>query len=206
MQTFLQEGYVAIRVDAGAIPLHEEVCERLDAVLEAEGNPTNNLVARVPAVQQVLDHPAVRGALTSLLGEGSVLGPHRYVHTTKPPSGDGGWHKVRPAPAPPPACAGSPRLLNERAFAGLLRRGRVGLRSHAPPPPSPDAHVRPRTAPHPTPPSHMTYPLLYSNQLSVHRTAFPALRRGLYYPHEVTEANGPTAILPQRHAYESISD
>ena len=102
MQTFLQEGYVAIRVDAGAIPLHQEVCERLDAVLEAEGNPTNNLVARVPAVQQVLDHPAVRGALTSLLGEGSVLGPHRYVHTTKPPSGDGGWHKVRPAPAPSP--------------------------------------------------------------------------------------------------------
>lgn len=47
----------------------------------------------MPAVQQVLDHPTVRGAVQSLLGEGFVLGPHRYVHTTQPGSGDGGFHK-----------------------------------------------------------------------------------------------------------------
>ena len=93
LQRFLVEGYCAVKVECGAIPLHEEVCSRLDAVVGAEGNPTNNLLARVPAVQQVLDHPAVRGALQSLLGEGYVLGPHRYVHTTKPGSGNGGYHK-----------------------------------------------------------------------------------------------------------------
>ena len=94
MQKFLADGYIAVQVDAGALALHEEVCGRLDAVLEAEGSPSNNLIARVPAVQQVLDHPAVRGALRSLLGEGFVRGPHMTNHTTKPGSGDGGWHKV----------------------------------------------------------------------------------------------------------------
>lgn len=93
VQRFLVEGYCALKVECGAIPLHEEVCDRLDAVVAAEGNPTNNLLARVPAVQQVLDHHAVRGALQTLLGEGYVLGPHRYVHTTQPGSGDGGYHK-----------------------------------------------------------------------------------------------------------------
>ncbi len=93
VQRFLVEGYCAVKVECGATPLHEEVCERLDAVIAAEGNPTNNLLARVPAVQQVLDHCAVRGALQSLLGEGYLLGPHRYVHTTQPGSGNGGYHK-----------------------------------------------------------------------------------------------------------------
>lgn len=93
VQRFLVEGYCAVKIDCGAIPLHQEVCDRLDAVIAAEGNPTNNLLARVPAVQQVLDHYAVRGALESLLGPGYVLGPHRYVHTTQSGSGDGGFHK-----------------------------------------------------------------------------------------------------------------
>ena len=29
---------------------------------------------------------------------------------------------------------------------------------------------------------------------------------GLYYPHDVTRANGPTAILPQRCAYERVPE
>jgi hypothetical protein len=144
MQHFLVEGFCAIPVDCGAVPLHEQVCSRLDAVLAAEGNPTNNLLARMPAVQQVLDHPAVRGALQSLLGEGSVLGPHRYVHTTQPGSGDGGYHKD---------CYGA---------------GAWGC-------------------------DHML------------RHPRSQMLMGLYYPHDVTAADGPTCIIPQRSAYEGIS-
>ena len=144
MQRFLVDGFCAIPVDCGSVPLHEEVCSRLNAVLAAEGNPTNNLLARVPAVQQVLDHPAVRGALQSLLGERSVLGPHRYVHTTQPGSGDGGFHKD---------CYGA---------------GAWGC-------------------------DHML------------RHPRSQMLMGLYYPHDVTPADGPTCIIPQRSAYEGIS-
>eukprot|EP01052_Picozoa_sp_SAG31_P014162 SAG31_NODE_871_length_11335_cov_4.910822_3_plen_631_part_00 len=92
VQGFLRDGYIVI--EAGGMPhVHAQVVARTDAVLAAEGNPTNNIVARVPETQLALDHPRVRGALDSLLGPGAVLGPHRYVHINKPGSGDGPWHK-----------------------------------------------------------------------------------------------------------------
>jgi hypothetical protein len=46
VQQFLVEGFCAVQVDCGEVRLHEHICERLDAVVEAEGNPTNNLVVR----------------------------------------------------------------------------------------------------------------------------------------------------------------
>lgn len=91
VQRFLLDGFVAVHAD-GVPGLHAQVVERTDALAGAE-DPSNNLVARIPEIKMCFEHPAVRGALESLLGPGYVMGPHRHAHITKPGSRDGSWHK-----------------------------------------------------------------------------------------------------------------
>ena len=85
MRQFIVDGYVVVRpeLDAG---LHERIHAETETVFEKEGNPGNNLVPRIPAVQQVLDSPEVRGGLTSILGEGYYTQPHRHCHFNPPGS------------------------------------------------------------------------------------------------------------------------
>ena len=44
----------------------------------------DNVVPRVPLLQEVLDSPAVKGAMISLLGENFVWAPHRFPHNSEP--------------------------------------------------------------------------------------------------------------------------
>ena len=85
LRHFIVNGYVVLRpeLDAG---LHERIFDETETVFEKEGNPGNNLLPRVPAVQQVLDSPEVRGGLTSVLGEGYYTQPHRHCHFNPPGS------------------------------------------------------------------------------------------------------------------------
>ena len=85
MRQFIVDGYVVVRpeLDAG---LHERIHAETETVFEKEGNPGNNLVPRIPAVQRVLDSPKVRGGLTSVLGEGYYTQPHRHCHFNPPGS------------------------------------------------------------------------------------------------------------------------
>ena len=85
MRQFIVDGYVLVRPGLDA-SLHESVFAETEAVFEKEGNPGNNLVPRIPAVQQVLDSPEVRGGLTSILGEGYYTQPHRHCHYNPPGS------------------------------------------------------------------------------------------------------------------------
>ena len=85
MRQFIVDGYVVVRPDLDA-SLHERIHEETETVFEKEGNPGNNLVPRIPAVQRVLDSPQVRGGLTSILGEDYYTQPHRHCHFNPPGS------------------------------------------------------------------------------------------------------------------------
>jgi len=76
LRRFLTQGYVTVRADFPG-DVHGEIHRKFDAVVEEEGNPGNNLLPRVPEIGDVFEHPAVRGALTSILGPDYVMHPHR---------------------------------------------------------------------------------------------------------------------------------
>lgn len=92
IRRFITDGYV--QVNAG-LPgeFHRDLYRRIETVLDEEGNPGNNILPRIPEIQRVFDQPAVRGALTSLLGPGYLMHPHRYCHLNKPGSSGQQWHK-----------------------------------------------------------------------------------------------------------------
>ncbi|MBM3263296.1 MAG: HEAT repeat domain-containing protein [candidate division Zixibacteria bacterium] len=85
MRSFVSDGYVTLKTDFSR-ELHEAVGARIEALFENGGNPGNNLLPHVPEIQDVFDHPAVHGALTSLLGPGYYLHPHRHCHYNPPGS------------------------------------------------------------------------------------------------------------------------
>jgi hypothetical protein len=89
---FITDGYMAVQAGLPAA-FHEAVCRKIDTVLEEEGNPGNNILPRIPEIQQVFDQPAVQGAMTSLLGPGYLIHPHRYCHLNKPGGSGQSWHK-----------------------------------------------------------------------------------------------------------------
>ena len=92
LRGFLAGGYTLVASDQPA-DFHLEICERLDYVLEKEGNPGNNILPRVPQIQRVFETPSVHSALTRILGPGYVMHPHRYCHLRRPGAKAQGWHK-----------------------------------------------------------------------------------------------------------------
>lgn len=92
MRDFLVHGYCVLQVDFPQ-SFHEGIYEKTRALLERDGNPGNNVLPRIPEVQKVFDHPAVRGALVSLLGPSYIMHVHRFPHVNGPGSEGGGWHK-----------------------------------------------------------------------------------------------------------------
>lgn len=92
LQGFVRDGYVL--ADAGsADPLHAVICERLQALYDAEGNPGNNLLPSVPELADVFSHEAVVSALTRILGPGYRMHGHRHGHRTVPGTPGMAWHK-----------------------------------------------------------------------------------------------------------------
>lgn len=92
MRDFIVNGYCVVRPDLPK-SFHDTIYEKTEAVFAKEGNPGNNLLPRIPEVQKIYDDPAVRGALSSLLGPGYVMHSHRHPHFNQPESNGGGWHK-----------------------------------------------------------------------------------------------------------------
>ena len=87
MRGFIRDGYLAVKTGLPA-EFHQEVWDQTEALFESEGNPGNNLLARIPAVRNVLDDPAVDGALASVLGPNYYMHPHRHCHY-RPPKSEG---------------------------------------------------------------------------------------------------------------------
>lgn len=83
VRRFITDGYLILNA-GGDASLHERIYEKLQWALQKEGNPGNNILPRVPELQQILDSPVIRGALESILGRNYLLHPHRFVHNNEP--------------------------------------------------------------------------------------------------------------------------
>ncbi len=92
MQQFIAEGYLTLK---SSLPTshHQDIYQRTEAVFAKEGNPGNNILPRIPALQQVFDDPVIRGALTSVVGPDYIMHAHRHCHINRASSAGGGWHK-----------------------------------------------------------------------------------------------------------------
>lgn len=94
VQRFIVDGFLTVQTPfPESIPVHKSIVDKLDSAIERMGNPGNNLLAVVPDIQRVFDHPAVRGAVESLLGPDAFLHPHCHCHNHQPGAGDQSWHK-----------------------------------------------------------------------------------------------------------------
>ena len=145
VQTFIQHGHIVINADfRDGGETHREIVRRLDDTWSEGTAGSNDPLSAVnerplPELQQVLGHPAVVGALTSLLGPGYIINQHHHIHLRLPGQAQQMWHK------------------DAYPFDHAIRSPRL-------------------------------------QWLFV-----------LYYPHDVVEDMGPTAILPGRAALEGIS-
>ena len=84
---FIVNGYVNVTAD---VPphIHETIYDKTDELFagatdfrgDRQHNPLNNILPLVPELQIVLESPEVQGALTSILGNGYVMHPHRHCH------------------------------------------------------------------------------------------------------------------------------
>ncbi|MYE88467.1 phytanoyl-CoA dioxygenase [Candidatus Poribacteria bacterium] len=92
MQHFIVNGYINIKTDLPA-DFHEAIFQQTEAVFEEEGNPGNNLIPRIPDIQEIFDHPVVDGVLTGLVGPNYYTHPHRHCHYNPPGSSGQRLHK-----------------------------------------------------------------------------------------------------------------
>jgi HEAT repeat protein len=94
MQQFIANGYLCLKT---TLPksFHDDIYARFDAIVgNAEPvNPGNNLLPFVPELNAVFGDPAVKGALTSVLGPDYVMHPHRALHNNMPGSDAQEMHK-----------------------------------------------------------------------------------------------------------------
>ena len=90
MQQFIVNGYVTLKADFPAA-FHESVRAQAEAIFASKGNPGNDILPAIPQLSELFSHPAVTGALTSILGPGYAMHPHRHCHLT-PPSQSGQRH------------------------------------------------------------------------------------------------------------------
>ena len=84
---FIVNGYVNVTADVPT-HIHETIYDKTDELFagatdfrgDRQHNPLNNILPVVPELQVVLESSEVRGALTSILGNGYVMHPHRHCH------------------------------------------------------------------------------------------------------------------------------
>ena len=87
LRHFIVNGYVNVTADVPT-HIHETIYDKTDELFagttdfrgDRQHNPLNNILPLVPELQIVLESPEVRGALTSILGNGYVMHPHRHCH------------------------------------------------------------------------------------------------------------------------------
>ena len=92
MRHFIVKGYVTVKPDFPR-SFHEHIYQQTKAIFESDGNPGNNLLPRIPEIQEVFYHPVVRGALSSLLGSDYIMHSHRHPHHNVPGSPGQDFHK-----------------------------------------------------------------------------------------------------------------
>ena len=83
LRQYVRDGYMHL---APTMPdgFHQELYQQVDEIFDADGNPGNNLLPRVPMIGEILDHPQVHGALTGILGGNYIVHAHRHCHFRPP--------------------------------------------------------------------------------------------------------------------------
>ncbi len=86
---FIVNGYHLLEPD---LPegLNARIAGRLDGL---DSNPGDAIADVVPELWQVIRHPAVKGALVSLLGEDYEVMGHRHWHCKQPHTAHMSWHQ-----------------------------------------------------------------------------------------------------------------
>ena len=79
MCRFIAHGYLILKTDFPA-EFHDHLNARLDEVMTKEGNWGNNILPRLSEVNDVFQSPVIQGALTSVVGPGYGMHPHRHCH------------------------------------------------------------------------------------------------------------------------------
>ena len=84
VRRYVADGFLAFDTGLDS-DFHDEVAAEL-AVSMNEGSPLlgDNLLPRIPMLADLLDSPAVDGAMKSLLGEHYAWAPHRFPHNSEP--------------------------------------------------------------------------------------------------------------------------
>ncbi|PRP87179.1 phytanoyl-CoA dioxygenase [Planoprotostelium fungivorum] len=85
MSDFIVNGFLVLNTNLPPT-FHDKICEKtrsLDTTAK-DNNPGNNILPLVPELRQVFETPAVRGALTSVLGRDYIMHAHRYPHVNAP--------------------------------------------------------------------------------------------------------------------------
>ena len=91
--SFLANGFLVLNTELPAA-FHEMMFERFSQLIgdDNDTNPGNNLLPVVPELNRVFEDRVVRGALTSILGSGYMMHPHRVLHDNPPGSNAQVWH------------------------------------------------------------------------------------------------------------------
>ena len=64
----------------GKCEVHDHIRDRCEEIFSMTGNPGNKILEMNPALQLVFTAPAVKGTLSSILGDGYFMHPHRHCH------------------------------------------------------------------------------------------------------------------------------
>ena len=83
VQQFIVDGYLILKPSVDP-SLHKVIDEKFCWLSANETNPGNNILPRLPELNQILESPEVRGAMISLLGENYITCTHCFWHGRKP--------------------------------------------------------------------------------------------------------------------------
>jgi hypothetical protein len=102
VRRFIADGVLALPVDDLPQAVHRAIHEHGAHLHQAGQNPGDGIYHEIPELAQLMDTQSVRGALTSLLGEGWTMASHRHMHTNIAAGGnDQGLHKDSQRTKPP---------------------------------------------------------------------------------------------------------
>ena len=79
IQQFICDGFLIIKPKMDPA-IHKTIDDKFNWLSDNEANPGNNILARLPELNKILNSPEVKGAMISLLGDDYIKVPHCFWH------------------------------------------------------------------------------------------------------------------------------
>eukprot|EP00746_Dinoflagellata_sp_MGD_P069823 gnl/MRDRNA2_/MRDRNA2_28573_c0_seq1.p1 gnl/MRDRNA2_/MRDRNA2_28573_c0~~gnl/MRDRNA2_/MRDRNA2_28573_c0_seq1.p1 ORF type:complete len:612 (-),score=116.09 gnl/MRDRNA2_/MRDRNA2_28573_c0_seq1:59-1894(-) len=92
IQQFIVEGFLEL-LPVEDDHLHQKLFDAASALGRQADSLGNNILPALPELAQVFESRQCRGALTSLLGPGYLMHPHRFCHRSEPGRQAQKWHR-----------------------------------------------------------------------------------------------------------------